>query len=78
MIELLYCKDFWNNKKFFDKIMKNYDLMQKILNKMEHENKRHDIQSTPTFIINDKYKISGSLSFIDFKKKIEEFKLSND
>ena len=79
MIELLsIAKIFGITKNSFDKIMKNYDLMQKILNKMEHENKRHDIQSTPTFIINDKYKISGSLSFIDFKKKIEEFKLSND
>ena len=35
------------------KIMENYDLMQTILNKMEEESKKHDIQSTPTFIIND-------------------------
>ena len=79
MIELLsIAKIFGISKNSFDKIIKNYDLMQKILNKMENENKKHDIQSTPTFIINDKYKISGSLSYIDFKKKIEEFNLSNN
>ena len=61
------------SKQSFDKIIKNYDLMQKVLDKMEEDSNKHDIQSTPTFIINDKYKISGMLSFDDFKKKLNKF-----
>tara|TARA_B100000579_G_C22786312_1_gene832067 strand:+ start:628 stop:1251 length:624 start_codon:yes stop_codon:yes gene_type:complete len=61
------------SKQSFDKIIKNYDLMQKVLDKMEEDSNKHDIQSTPTFIINDKYKVSGMLSFDDFKKKLNKF-----
>ena len=42
--------------------------MQEIVTKMEKESKNFDINSTPTFIVNDKYKISGALSFKDFEK----------
>ena len=49
--------------------------MQNILNKMETENSKFDIQSTPTFIINDKYKITGYLSYEQFRKKLDEFGL---
>ena len=74
MIELLsIAKIFGITKNSFDKIMKNYDLMQKVLDKMEEDSKRHDIQSTPTFIINNKYKISGTVSFESFKKKLNKF-----
>ena len=54
----------------FKKIITNRELMQKILNKMEAENSKFDIQSTPTFIINDNHKISGYLSY-DLKKNLK-------
>ena len=77
ILELLnISKIFGISKQSFEKITEDYELMQKILNKMESESKKHDIQSTPTFIINDTQKITGSLTFSEFKKKIDEFKLS--
>ena len=44
--------------------------MQEIVKIMEKESKNFDINSTPTFIVNDKYKISGALSFKDFEKEL--------
>ena len=44
--------------------------MQKIINKMENESKNFNIESTPTFIINNDHKISGALSFKDFEKEL--------
>ena len=58
-----------SSKKFND-ISQNIPLMQEIVTKMEKESKDFDINSTPTFIINDKYKISGALSFKDFEKEL--------
>ena len=58
-----------SSKKFND-ISQNIPLMQKIVTKMEKESKNFDINSTPTFIVNDKYKISGALSFKDFEKEL--------
>ena len=75
---LVIAKIFGVSKQSFDNIIKNYELMQKVLNKMEEDSKRHDIQSTPTFIINDKYKISGTISFDDFKKKLNKFTSSKN
>ena len=46
--------------------------MQKIVNKMEEETKNFNIESTPTFIINNKHKITGALTFKDFEKKLLE------
>ena len=57
----------------FDKIIKNYDLMQKVLNNMEKESKKFEINSTPTFIVNEKHKISGNISYDKFKEKIFQF-----
>ena len=37
---------------------------------MENESKNFNINSTPTFIVNDEYKISGALSFKDFEKEL--------
>ena len=59
----------------FKNILSNRELMQRILNRMESENSKFDIQSTPTFIINDRHKITGYLSYDDFKKKLKEFGL---
>ena len=67
-------KTFGVSKNEFEYIIKNTDLMQKIIDKMEIDNKKFDIQSTPTFILNNKYKISGYLSFDEFKNKLNEFK----
>ncbi len=57
----------------FDKIIKNYDLMQRILNNMEKESKKFEINSTPTFIVNEKHKISGNISYEQFKEKIFQY-----
>ena len=57
----------------FDKIMKNIPLMQEIVNKMEKESKQFNIESTPTFIINNEHKITGALSFKEFETKLLTF-----
>ena len=54
----------------FEEILKNIPLMQEIINKMEKESKNFNIESTPTFIINNNHKISGALSFKDFEKEL--------
>ena len=63
-------KLFGVSSKQFDEILKNIPLMQEIINKMEKESKNFNIESTPTFIINDNHKISGALSFKDFEKEL--------
>jgi len=59
-------------QKNFDTTIQNVPLMQKIVNKMEKETKSFNIESTPTFIINNKHKISGALTFEEFEKKLLE------
>ena len=44
--------------------------MQEIINKMERESKNYNIESTPTFIINNEHKLSGALSFEEFENKL--------
>ena len=63
-------KLFGVSSKQFDEILNNIPLMQKIINKMENESKNFNIESTPTFIINNDHKISGALSFKDFEKEL--------
>lgn len=63
-------KLFGVSSKQFDKILENTPLMQEIINKMEKESKNFNIESTPTFIINNNHKISGALSFKDFEKEL--------
>jgi protein-disulfide isomerase len=63
-------KLFGVSSKQFDEILKNIPLMQKIINKMEKESKNFNIESTPTFIINNNHKISGALSFKDFEQEL--------
>ena len=63
-------KLFGVSSKQFDEILKNIPLMQEIINKMENESKNFNIESTPTFIINNDHKISGALSFEDFEKEL--------
>lgn len=63
-------KLFGVSSKQFDEILKNIPLMQEIINKMEKESKNFNIESTPTFIINNNHKISGALSFKDFEKEL--------
>ena len=67
---LSIAKLFGVSSKQFDEILKNIPLMQEIINKMENESKNFNIESTPTFIINNNHKISGALSFKDFEKKL--------
>ena len=49
--------------------------MQNILNKMEEENSKHNIESTPTFVINEKHVISGSLKYEELLKKLKDLQL---
>lgn len=63
-------KLFGVSSKQFDEVLKNIPLMQEIINKMEKESKNFNIESTPTFIINNNHKISGALSFKDFEKEL--------
>ena len=63
-------KLFGVSSKQFDEILKNIPLMQEIINKMEKESKNFNIESTPTFIVNNNHKISGALSFKDFEKEL--------
>ena len=67
---LSIAKLFGVSSKQFDEILKNISLMQEIINKMENESKNFNIESTPTFIINNDHKISGALSFKDFEKEL--------
>ena len=66
-------KMFGISSKKFEEIAQDIPLMQKIVNKMEQETKSFNIQSTPTFIINNEHKISGALSFKEFEDKLFEF-----
>ena len=61
------------SSKDFEKIMENVPLMQEIINKMEKESKHFNIESTPTFIINNEHKITGAVSFKDFEEKLLTF-----
>ena len=61
----------------FNEILSNKQLMEKILKKMEEENSKFNISSTPTFVINDKYVISGALRYNEFIKKLKDFELLN-
>ncbi len=63
-------KLFGVSSKQFEEILKNIPLMQEIINKMEKESKNFNIESTPTFIINNNHKISGALTFKDFEKEL--------
>jgi protein-disulfide isomerase len=47
--------------------------MKKIVNRMEKESKQFNIESTPTFIINNEHKISGAVSFKEFETKLLTF-----
>jgi protein-disulfide isomerase len=71
-LEGLYsiAKLFGVSSKEFDEIKKNIPLMQEIINRMEEESKNFNIESTPTFIINNEHKISGALSFKEFENKL--------
>ena len=63
-------KLFGISSKKFNEISQNIPLMQEIVKKMEIESKKFNISSTPTFIVNDEYKISGAVSFKDFEKEL--------
>ena len=68
-------KLFGITEKQFDKILSDRNLMQNILNKMEEENYKHNIESTPTFVINEKYVISGSFKYEELLKKLKDLQL---
>ena len=71
-LEELYsiAKLFGVSSKKFDEITKNIPLMQDIIDRMEKESKSFNVESTPTFIINNEHKISGALSFKEFETRL--------
>ena len=70
-------KLFGITEKRFNEILSNKELMEKILKKMEDDNSKFNISSTPTFVINDKHVISGTLKYKEFLKKLKDFELLN-
>lgn len=43
-----------------------------IVKTMQEAGAKHDIRSTPSFVVNDKVTFGGAMTFDDFKKRIEE------
>ncbi|QQG35438.1 MAG: DsbA family protein [Micavibrio aeruginosavorus] len=54
-----------------DACLNNEDMKQGIVSRMQEAQKAYNIQSTPSFVINDKETFSGALEYPDFKKKVE-------
>jgi protein-disulfide isomerase len=54
----------------FDATMRNRPLLESIVQMRQDALKDFDIKSTPSFVINNKSTISGSLSFEEFAEKI--------
>ena len=61
-------KLFGVSSKQFDGILENIPLMQEIINKMEKESKNFNIESTPTFIINNNHKFQALCLLKTLKK----------
>lgn len=53
-----------------DACLENKDIQEALVTKMQDASKAHEINSTPSFVLNG-VKFSGSQSFKTFKKKIE-------
>ena len=70
-------KLFGITEKRFNEILSNKKLMEKIIKKMEDNSSKFNISSTPTFVINDKHVISGTLKYNEFIKKLKDFELLN-
>jgi protein-disulfide isomerase len=54
----------------FDSTMKNRPLLEAIVAMRQDAHKAWKIQSTPSFVVNDKTILSGDLSYDDFASKI--------
>jgi protein-disulfide isomerase len=54
----------------FDAVMGNRSLLEAIVEMRQKAHKSWEIQSTPSFVVNDKTIISGDLSYEDFAAKI--------
>ena len=54
----------------FDAIMRNRPLLESIVRMRQNALRDFDIQSTPSFVINNETTISGSLSFEEFAEEI--------
>ena len=54
----------------FDAVMGNRALLEAIVEMRQKAHKSWEIQSTPSFVVNDKTIISGDLSYEDFAAKI--------
>ena len=54
----------------FDAVMGNRPLLEAIVEMRQKAYRSWEIQSTPSFVVNDKTIISGDLSYEDFAAKI--------
>lgn len=56
-----------------DACLADEKMKQGIVARMQEAQEKYKIESTPTFIINGKDKISGAVTFTEFKKKIDTY-----
>jgi protein-disulfide isomerase len=54
----------------FDAVMRNRPLLESIVEMRQEALRQWEVQATPSFVINNKTVISGSLSFDEFAEKI--------
>lgn len=54
-----------------DACLADEEKKQEIAKNMQDASAKHNIQSTPSFVINDKVTFSGALPFDEFKKRVE-------
>ena len=57
----------------FNGLMQNRPLLEKIVEMRQKSSVSWQINSTPSFVVNDKKVISGNLSFDEFNAEIAEF-----
>ena len=57
----------------FNRLMQNRPLLEKIVEMRQKSSVSWQINSTPSFVINDKKVVSGNLNFDEFNAEIAEF-----
>lgn len=54
-----------------DACLADEEKKQEIVKKMQDVSAKHNVQSTPSFVLNDKVTFAGALPFEEFKKRVE-------
>ncbi len=65
-------KDFGIDDKTFDACTQNEELQQAIVNRVRANQQQYDIDSTPSFVVNNTTTIKGALPYETFNEKLEE------